>query len=151
MIRVEITAAAFDPHQVLAAFCEGQLGAGACASFVGLCRGRSESGAVQWLELEHYPGFTEPEIERIAGEISARHALLSLVVIHRSGRVAPGEPIVLVAALSAHRAAAFAAVEALMDYLKTDAPFWKREMRDDGAHWIEPTQEDRRRRAARDT
>jgi molybdopterin synthase catalytic subunit len=146
-MRIEIAAAPFDPHAAVRGF--HAVGAGACASFIGYCR--DEGGAVQWLELQHYPGFTESEIARVAASVKAEHALLDLLVIHRSGRVLPGEPIVLVAALSPHRAAAFAAVDQMMDYLKTDAPFWKREMRADGPRWIEPTLEDRRRRAAHDT
>jgi molybdopterin synthase catalytic subunit len=152
-MRVLVTPDAFDPQRALATFSAVRTDAGACASFVGLCRGEGPHGPIAWLELEHYPGFTESEIARIAAQTAATHALLDLLVIHRCGRVTPGAPIVLVAALSAHRTAAFAAVAQLMDYLKTDAPFWKREMRADGLHWIEPTAEDRLRRAAhaRDT
>ena len=147
MTRITIATESFDPHAALRAFVSEDR-AGACASFIGLCRGE---GGVRWLELEHYPGFTEQEIARAADSVAARHDLIDLLVIHRIGRVMPADPIVLVAAASAHRAAAFAAVEQVMDYLKTDAPFWKSEMRADGPHWIEPTEEDRRRRAAHDT
>jgi molybdopterin synthase catalytic subunit len=141
-VIVRVSPEAFSPTEALAAFAAGDTRAGACASFVGRCRGEG----VHWLELEHYPGYTEAEIARLAAETVAKFQLLDLLVIHRVGRVNPGEPIVLVAALSAHRREAFAAVEHLMDYLKTDAPFWKREVRDDGARWIEPNAEDRRRR-----
>jgi molybdopterin synthase catalytic subunit len=112
-------------------------------------RGRSTRGAVTQLELEHYPGFTEAEISRLATATGKKHDVKDLLVIHRAGAIAAGEPIVLVAAMSAHRSATFAAVEELMDYLKTDAPFWKRETGPDGAHWIEPTAEDRIRREER--
>jgi molybdopterin synthase catalytic subunit len=147
-MRIEIAAAAFDPHTELRAFTAGDARTGACASFIGFCRGAGPHGPIDGLELEHYSGFTDQEIARAADTIMAHHDLLDLLVIHRSGRIAPGEPIVLVAALSPHRASAFAAVEQLMDYLKTDAPFWKKEIRADGPHWIEPTPEDRRRRGA---
>ncbi len=139
---VRVTPDAFSPTEALEAFGAGDARAGACASFIGRCRGEG----VHWLELEHYPGYTEAEIARLAAATAEKFQLLDLLVIHRVGRVAPGEPIVLVAALSAHRRDAFAAIEQLMDYLKTDAPFWKREMRGDGAHWIEPNSEDRQRR-----
>ena len=148
MIRTFVRLEAFEPDAELARFAsERGETCGAAVSFVGYCRGQAEHGQVTQLELEHYPGFTESEIERIAHAISVKHDLAHLLVIHRAGIVAAGEPIVLVAALSSHRAAAFAAVEELMDYLKTDAPFWKRETGPGGARWIEPTAADQRRRA----
>ena len=106
-------------------------------SFVGYCR--DEGGSLAALELEHYPGMAEEEIARAAGEAEARWPLLGATVIHRYGRIAPGERIVFVAVAAAHRGAAFAAAEMLMDYLKTRAPFWKRAIRRDGAveGWIE--------------
>lgn len=119
--------------------------AGALASFVGYCR--SANGAVSQLELDHYPGFTEAEVSRLARSVAARHDLLDLLVIHRIGVIPANDPIVLVAALSRHRAEAFAAVAEMMDYLKTDAPFWKRETGPDGSRWIEPTAADYARRA----
>lgn len=144
---VRVSEAAFSAEDELRAFMRGRDDSGACASFVGLVRG----GEVSALELQHYPGFTEAEIERIASEIAQRHSINGLLAIHRAGRMTPGETIVLVAALSAHRAAAFKAVEEMMDWLKTDAPFWKREWRDGEAAWIEPTAEDYKRRARHDT
>ena len=147
-MRVEIAAASFDPHKALAAFSAPHAEAGALASFVGYCRAHSNGKAVERLELEHYPGLTESEIARIAAAIAAKHGLLDLLVIHRVGAIAAGEAIVLAAAVSAQRAAAFAAVEELMDALKTDAPIWKREIGPDGARWIEPTPQDHARRAA---
>lgn len=138
MIRV--ATAPFVAERELAAFSAGRTDAGALASFVGLCR--AEGGAVATLELDYYPGFTESEIARIAAEAKSKFDVLDLLVIHRAGVIAPGEPIVLVAALSAHRKAALAAVDFLMDYLKTSAPFWKRETGPGGERWIEPTQDD---------
>jgi molybdopterin synthase catalytic subunit len=147
MITVSVTPEVFSPDAELARFTTMRgAGCGAAVTFVGYCRGVSQEGEVTRLDLEHYPGFTEKEIDRLAQRVADRHALAALLVIHRIGTILPGEPIVLVAAISAHRAAAFAAVEELMDYLKTDAPFWKRETGPDGARWIEPTAEDRRRR-----
>ncbi len=96
-------------------------------SFVGHCR--DEGGSLAALELEHYPGMAEEEIARAAGEAEARWPLLGATVIHRYGRITPGERIVLVAVAAEHRGAAFAAAEMLMDYLKTRAPFWKRAIR----------------------
>lgn len=147
MIRTLVSLEAFSPDAEVARFAAERGDAcGAVVTFVGYCRGRSKHGPVTQLELEHYPGFTESEIARLAAEVVQRHKISDLLVIHRTGAIATGDPIVLVAAMSAHRAAAFAAVEELMDYLKTDAPFWKREAGPDGARWIEPTAEDRIRR-----
>lgn len=138
MIRVSATP--FDPQAALAAFVAGHSEAGALASFVGLCR--AEGGDVVALHLDHYPGFTEAEIARIDGEARARFDLIDTLVVHRCGAVAPGEPIVLAAALSTHRKAALQAVDFLMDYLKTGAPFWKREIGPGGERWIEPRADD---------
>lgn len=130
--------------------------AGAIATFVGLVRDRhheehhGEDGAggesVSMLELEHYPGMTEQSIAVIVGEAEQRWPLLDVVVLHRVGQMQAGDQIVLVQVASAHRAAAFAACEFLMDYLKTEAVFWKREVRTSGQHWIESTREDHERR-----
>lgn len=147
MIQVSITAEAISPDAETARFAALRGAAcGAVVTFVGYCRGVSQQGDVMRLELEHYPGFTEREISRLTREVAERHDVADILVMHRFGAISPGEAIVLVAALSAHRAAAFAAVEELMDYLKTDAPFWKREIGPSGTRWIEPTAEDRRRR-----
>lgn len=147
MIRTIVSLEPFSAD-VEAAHFEAERGdtCGAVVTFVGYCRGRSMHGPVTQLELEHYPGFTESEIARLADAVAQKHLISDLLVIHRSGAIAAGDPIVLVAAMSAHRAAAFAAVEELMDRLKTDAPFWKRESGPDSARWVEPTAEDRIRR-----
>lgn len=109
---------------------------GAVVSFTGYCRSEGERLAA--LELEHFPGMAEAEIGRIAREASARWTLSALTIIHRHGTIRPGEPIVLVLAASAHRQAAFEAASFLMDYLKTRAPFWKKEHRADGSEggWV---------------
>lgn len=148
MIDVRITDAVLDPTAELAAL-PRHPGVGAVASFVGYCRAATGNEAVSALHLEAYQPFTAREINRIAHAVCGQYALERLLVVHRVGVLAPGEPIVLVAAASAHRMDAFAAVEAMMDYLKTDAPFWKREQRVSSSVWIEPSEEDRRRRAAR--
>ncbi len=144
-MRVVVAPSPFSPDAELTRFAEGRgADAGAIASFVGYCR--AGEGAVETLELQHYPGFTEAEIERLAFRVVERHGLLDLIVIHRVGAIEPRGPIVLVAAMSAHRATAFAAVAELMDYLKTDAPFWKREAGPGGVRWVEPTTADYARR-----
>ncbi len=107
---------------------------GAVASFIGLVRGGDDLEA---LTLEHYPGMTEREIARIAGEAQRRWTLTGITIIHRVGRLGVGERIVLVAVAAAHRQSAFAACEFLMDYLKTRAPFWKQEARGEALNWVE--------------
>jgi molybdopterin synthase catalytic subunit len=129
-----VRAAPFDPGVELAAFAARVGGAGAIASFTGLVRGGAEVSA---LELEHHPVLTEKAIAGIAEDALTRFALVDLVILHRYGMLAPGEPIVFVAAAAAHRRAAFDAVDYVMDRLKTEAPFWKREHGPDGARWIE--------------
>ncbi|GGH25182.1 molybdenum cofactor biosynthesis protein MoaE [Alsobacter metallidurans] len=136
-LTVRIQAEPFDVAAELAGIAAGRTDVGAVVSFTGLCR--AEGGALAALELEHYPGMAEEEMRRVAAEAAERWPLQGLVAIHRHGKIAPGEPIVLVVTASAHRAAAFEAAEFLMDYLKTRAPFWKKEHRVDGSQgdWVE--------------
>jgi molybdopterin synthase catalytic subunit len=117
---------------------------GAVVSFTGICR--DEGGRLAALELEHYPGMAEGEITRIAGDAAERWPLAAITVIHRFGRIAPGENIVLVATASSHREAAFEAARFLMDYLKTSAPFWKREHLASGesGDWVGASEQDDR-------
>jgi len=112
---------------------------GAVVTFTGICRGGEGKEAISALTLEHYPGMAEEEIARHVAEAERRWALKGLTVIHRYGRMTPGDNIVLVATASSHRGEAFAAAEFLMDYLKTNAPFWKQEERtgDAGKSWVE--------------
>lgn len=131
----------FDPGQLLTAFSAGRSETGAIASFTGLAR--AEAGATTALELEAYPGFTDVEIARMVEAAVGRFGLQDAMVVHRIGPIAPGEAIVFVAAAAAHRRAAFEACDHLMDWLKSRAPFWKKEHGPDGARWIEPTQQDR--------
>lgn len=115
---------------------------GAVASFVGLVRNRNEGDAVSDLELEHYPGMTERALEQIEAQARERWDLEEVLVIHRVGHLRPGDQIVLVVTASAHRGEAFAACEFLMDYLKTRAPFWKKERTPGGTRWVEARQSD---------
>ena len=124
----------FDVAAEIAGLTQGRSDIGAVVSFSGLCR--DEQGALSALELEHYPGMAEAEIGRHADEALSRWPLQGLTIIHRFGCIAPGENIVLVVTASSHRQAAFEAAEFLMDYLKTNAPFWKREESQKGTSWI---------------
>lgn len=121
----------FDTAAELRKLEQGRTDIGAIVTFTGLCR--DESGTLSALELEHYPGMAEAEINRIARQAIARWPITALTIIHRYGLIRPGENIVLVAAASWHRHAAFEAASFLMDYMKTDAPFWKREHLADGS------------------
>jgi molybdopterin synthase catalytic subunit len=134
---VRIQAEDFDTGAEIARLTAGRTDIGAVVTFSGLCR--DEAGRLTALELEHYPGMAEAEIARIADEAVKRWPLTGLAAIHRYGRIAPGENIVLVIAASAHRHAAFEAASFLMDYLKSRAPFWKKEHRIDGSasNWVE--------------
>jgi molybdopterin synthase catalytic subunit len=138
---VRLQTEAFDPGVLLTGFCRGREETGAVVSFTGIARGGA--GAVTRLELEAYPGFTDAEIERMAEAARARFSLHDVLIVHRIGEIDPGEAIVFVAAAAAHRREAFEAADQLMDYLKSRAPFWKKEHGPDGARWIEPTERDR--------
>lgn len=141
-LTVRVQLEPFDVAAETARLTEGRTDIGAVVTFTGLCR--SESGSLGALELEHYPGMAEAEIERTAQEAIARWPLLGVTAIHRHGRILPGEPIVLVIATSSHRVAAFEAAEFLMDFLKTRAPFWKKEEKIDGTHgdWVDARDHD---------
>ena len=135
-LTVRVQREAFDAAREAEALTEGRRDIGAIVTFTGLCR--DEGGRLKALELEHYPGMAEAEIRRIAEEAAARWPLTGLSAIHRHGRIAPGDGIVLVVAASAHRQAAFEAASFLMDYLKMRAPFWKKEHFADGREggWV---------------
>lgn len=132
----------FDVAGEIARLTAGQNDVGAVVTFSGLCR--DEAGTLSALELEHYPGMAEREIGQIAEEAASRWPLGGITVIHRVGMIRPGENIVLVVTTSAHRHAAFDAANFLMDYLKSRAPFWKKEHRTDGAvgAWVEARDSD---------
>jgi molybdopterin synthase catalytic subunit len=144
---IAVQAAPFDAAALLADFSVRAAGAGAIASFTGLVRSENDGGAVSTLELDHHPGLTEKAIDAIGADAVARFALADIIIVHRFGALEPGEAIVFVAAAAPHRRAAFDAVDYVMDRLKTDAPFWKREHRSDGAHWLEARDSDREARA----
>ena len=142
MPRVRVQQEDFDAGAEAAALARGRTDVGAVVTFVGFCR--DEGGRVASLEIEHYPGMAQAEIERVAREAEARWPISGITAIHRFGKIKPGDQIVLVAVASAHRGEAFAAAEMLMDFLKTRAPFWKRASRADGASegWVEAREED---------
>lgn len=130
----------FDPGAEIARMTEGRTDVGAVTSFVGLVRGSADDGSA--MTLEHYPGMTERQLSAIEAEARRRWPLLETLIVHRFGRLIPGERIVLVAVASSHRAAAFAACEFLIDWLKTRAPFWKLEEGPQGAAWVEAKDDD---------
>src|SRR5215472_8131973 len=136
------------PAAELEAFMAGRTDDGAIVSFVGVARGTAKSGeAVEMLFLEHYPGMTERSIEEIAEAGAARFDVSDVRVVHRCGEIRPGEAIVFVATASPHRGEAFACADYLMDRLKTEAAFWKREEGSGASRWIDPTAGDLERRA----
>lgn len=139
---VRVQAEDFDVAAEVRRLTEGQPDTGAVVTFSGLCR--SEGGTLAALELEHYPGMAEAEITRFAKQAISRWPLTGLTAIHRFGRIRPGENIVLVVAASAHRQAAFAAAEFMMDFLKSHAPFWKKEHRAEGTPgaWVDARESD---------
>ena len=137
---ISLSDAPFDPGALLSDFAKGRSEVGAVATFTGLAR--AEGGEANTLELEAYPGFTEAEIGRIAEGARARFGLDDLLILHRVGRIASGEAIVFVATAAKHRREAFEACDFLMDYLKSRAPFWKKEHGPGGARWIEPREQD---------
>jgi len=137
---IRLTYETFDPGVLLSEFSRGRSEVGAVATFTGLAR--AEAGSTTILELEAYPGFTEAEIGKIADKARRRFGLDDLMILHRAGQIPAGEPVVFVATAARHRRAAFEACDFLMDYLKSQAPFWKKEHGRDGARWIEPHERD---------
>lgn len=137
---ISLSETPFEPGALLTAFCRDRSETGAVACFTGIARG--EAGSATALELEAYPGFTEAEIGRIAEEARGRFGLDDLAILHRIGKIAPGEAIVFVATAAKHRREAFEACDYLMDYLKSRAPFWKKEHGPGGARWVEPRAQD---------
>jgi molybdopterin synthase catalytic subunit len=144
---VRVQAQPFDTAVEIKRLTEAVDNVGAVVTFSGVCR--DENGTLEALELEHYPGMAESELSTIATEAASRWPVSGLTVIHRHGRIEPGEDIVLVVASSTHRAAAFKAAEFVMDYLKTNAPFWKKEHRladksgtEKGGSWVKATAAD---------
>ena len=145
-MSVRLQEAPFDPGAETNAFLEASAGAGAAVTFTGLVRSRPDD-PVSTLTLESYPELAEAQIGNAIAEAVARFGLIKVSVIHRHGRLAAGEPIVQVMTLAPHREAAFKSAEFLMDYLKTDAPFWKKEATPQGDRWVEAKHEDDHARA----
>jgi molybdopterin synthase catalytic subunit len=135
--RVTVQTADFDLSAEIAALQAGDAQVGAVASFIGTVRAGGGDGAVSAMELEHYPGMTERAIEAMIDRAFERFAIRGARVIHRVGLLHPGDQIVMVAVTASHRGPAFEACEFLMDYLKTQAPFWKKETTPDGARWVD--------------
>ncbi|MBV1896562.1 MAG: molybdenum cofactor biosynthesis protein MoaE [Rhodobacteraceae bacterium] len=140
-MRIIVQDAPFDPGEELNSFVAATKGAGAVVTFTGLVRDIA-SGDLDVMEIEHYPGMTESALNSIATEAQSRWALADVLVIHRYGRLYPQDPIMMVATASRHRKAAFEAAEFLMDYLKSRAPFWKKEITKDGSDWVASKDED---------
>lgn len=140
-MRIAVLDTAFDPWEELrrqqVTLADGGSAAGACASFVGSLRDFNAGDSVRAMRLEHYPGMTEQYLQRIALEARQRWTVLDVLILHRVGDLQPGDPIVLAAVWSAHRVAAFAACEYLVEELKSRAPFWKKEILADGERWVE--------------
>jgi molybdopterin synthase catalytic subunit len=141
-VTIRIQEADFDIAREIAVLTQHHKDIGAVVSFSGICRDSEDGKSIAALTLEHYPGMAEAEIARHAETAMSRWPLNGLTVIHRVGRIMPGENIVLVLTASTHRQAAFEAAEFLMDYLKTNAPFWKREDSAKGTSWIEARDHD---------
>ena len=141
-VTIRIQQADFDIAQEISALTKGRTDIGAVVTFSGICRGAEGGETIAALTLEHYPGMAEAEIARHAEAAASRWPLTGLTVVHRVGRIQPGENIVLVVTSSAHRHAAFEAAEFLMDYLKAHAPFWKCEEGASGTNWVDAREHD---------
>ncbi len=141
-MKISVQTETFDVGIETAAMSNGRTDIGAIASFIGLARDSNNGSEVRAMTLEHYPAMTEKALAEIADEALQRWALLDVTLIHRVGRLLPGDPIVLVIVASSHRAEAFAACEFLMDALKTRAPFWKKEETSAGERWVEARESD---------
>jgi molybdopterin synthase catalytic subunit len=141
-VTIRIQESDFDVAREIAALSAGRNDIGAVVTFTGICRGSEDGADIAALTLEHYPGMAEAEIARHAETAMARWPVIGIRVVHRVGRLTPGENIVLVVTASKHRQAAFEAAEFLMDYLKANAPFWKRVDGANGASWVEARDHD---------
>jgi molybdopterin synthase catalytic subunit len=136
-VPVRIQTEDFDAGFEIAALRRGNSKIGAVASFIGVCRDANDGDAVSKMTLEHYPGMTEKALEKIVDEARGRWKVIDVLVVHRVGELKPADQIVLVVVTGAHRGEAFAACEFIMDYLKTRAPFWKKEQTPRGSRWVD--------------
>jgi len=143
-MKVRLQTEDFDAAAEAAALRDGRTDIGAIVTFTGVCRGTEAGEPIAAITLEHYPEMAQAEICRHVADAERRWPLMGVTVVHRYGRIEPGDNIVLVVAAAAHRQDAFAAAEFLMDYLKTRAPFWKREERPSGGAWVEAKETDDR-------
>ena len=141
-MAVRIQTADFDAGAEIAALRRGNPKVGAVASFIGVCRDANDGDSVSKMTLEHYPGMTENALEKIVAEAKQRWKVMDVLVVHRVGELKPTDQIVLVVVTGAHRGEAFAACEFIMDYLKTQAPFWKKEQTPGGSRWVEARSSD---------
>jgi len=141
-VPVRVQVQDFDAGAEIAALRAGNPKVGAVASFIGVCRDANDGDAVRKMTLEHYPGMTEKALEKIISEAKGRWDVIEVLVVHRVGELKPTDQIVLVVVTGAHRGEAFAACEFIMDYLKTRAPFWKKEETPRGARWVEAREAD---------
>ena len=144
-LRVLVQTEDFDPGQLQQTLLTGDHGEGAVATFTGYVRAHNDDRGVSRMLMEHYPGMTEKSIEATLQEAAGRWPLIAAVAVHRVGELAPGDQIVWVGVSSRHRGAAFDACEYIMDYLKTRAPFWKKEIGPDGEHWVQARDTDSER------
>ena len=143
-MAIRVQSGDFDIGEEIAILTKGRQDIGAIVTFTGCVRGGSKEGALETMTLEHYPGMTEAELQRVEDEALARWPLQATLIIHRYGELHPGDNIVLVITASPHRKAAFEAAEFLMDYLKTRAPFWKKETKTDGSgDWVDARDADK--------
>ena len=150
-MSIRVQSEPFDPGHELNAVHAGDLAVGAVVTFTGYVRDINQDQAIQELFLEHYPGMTEKALSKIRDEAMQRWSLIDAQILHRVGALSLAEPIVFVATSSIHRDAAFAACEFIMDYLKTRAPFWKKEQTSTGAHWVDGRDSDQLAAARWDT
>jgi molybdopterin synthase catalytic subunit len=139
---VRVQTKSFELGEEVAALTQGRIETGAVVTFTGLCRGKTGADAISAMTLECYEAMAIAELEALEGQARARWSLDDVLIIHRHGRLTPGEVIVLVVTLSAHRKDAFAAAEFLMDFLKTQAPFWKKEEGPQGESWVAAKEDD---------
>jgi molybdopterin synthase catalytic subunit len=143
-MAVRVQSEDFDLGREIEAMTRGRLAVGAVASFIGLVRDANDGAGISEMTLEHYPGMTEAALEDIVAQARGRWDVMDVLVIHRYGRLLPGDRIVLVVVTGAHRGEAFAACEFVMDYLKTRAPFWKKEVTPEGSRWVDARSSDDR-------
>ena len=139
-MSVRLLAAPFDPGAELAKFHTGRTDVGAIVSFTGVTR--DDSGTLSYMEIEHYPGMTESALQKIEAEARNRWDLKDSLILHRHGKIAPGEVIMMVATAAPHRRDAFEAADFLMDFLKSRAPFWKKEVSGEGESWVDAKSQD---------